>query len=79
MGAQSCLTLCHPKDGSPPGSTIPGILKARTLEWVYVKHTSVKDFFGDTVDKNPPANAGDMDLIPGPRRFHNAELTYCNH
>ena len=31
---QSCLTLCDPIDGSPPGSTIPGILQARTLEWV---------------------------------------------
>ena len=30
---QSCLTLCDPTDGSPPGSTIPGILQARTLEW----------------------------------------------
>ena len=30
---QSCLTLCDPKDGSPPGSPIPGFLQARTLEW----------------------------------------------
>ena len=31
---QSCLTLCDPIDGSQPGSPIPGILQARTLEWV---------------------------------------------
>ena len=31
---QSCPTLCNPIDGSPPGSPIPGILQARTLEWV---------------------------------------------
>ena len=31
---QSCPTLCDPIDDSPPGSTIPGILQARTLEWV---------------------------------------------
>ena len=31
---QSCPTLCDPRDGSPPGSAIPGILQARTLEWV---------------------------------------------
>jgi len=31
---QSCLTLCDPIDCSPPGSPIPGILQARTLEWV---------------------------------------------
>ena len=30
---QSCLTLCDPIDGSPPGSPIPGILQARVLEW----------------------------------------------
>ena len=31
---QSCPTLCDPRDGSPPGSPIPGIFQARTLEWV---------------------------------------------
>ena len=31
---QSCLTLCDPIEGNPPGSPIPGILQARTLEWV---------------------------------------------
>ena len=31
---QSCPTLCDPTDGSPPGSTVPGILQARTMEWV---------------------------------------------
>ena len=30
---QSCLTLCNPTDDSPPGSPVPGILQARTLEW----------------------------------------------
>ena len=33
---QSCPTLCDPIDGSPPGSTVPGILQARTLEWVAI-------------------------------------------
>ena len=33
---QSCLTLCDPIDGSPPGSTVSGILQARTLEWVAI-------------------------------------------
>ena len=33
---QSCLTLCNPIDGSPPGSPVPGILQARTLEWVAI-------------------------------------------
>ena len=33
---QSCLTLCSPMDSSPPGSSVPGILQARILEWVAV-------------------------------------------
>ena len=33
---QSCPTLCDPIDGSPPGSSVPGILQARTLEWVAI-------------------------------------------
>ena len=33
---QSCLILCDPIDGSPPGSPVPGILQARTLEWVAI-------------------------------------------
>ena len=33
---QSCLTLCDPIDGSPPGSAVPGILQARALEWVAI-------------------------------------------
>ena len=33
---QSCPTLCNPIDGSPPGSPIPGILQARTLEWAAI-------------------------------------------
>ena len=33
---QSCPTLCDPTDGSPPGSLVPGILQARTQEWVAI-------------------------------------------
>ena len=33
VSLQSCPTLCDPIDGSPPGSPVPGILQARTLEW----------------------------------------------
>ena len=33
---QSCPTLCNPTDSSPPGSPVPGILQARTLEWVAI-------------------------------------------
>ena len=37
---QLCLTLCDPRDGSPPGSPIPGILQARTLEWVAISFSN---------------------------------------
>ena len=37
---QSCPTLCDPRDGSPPGSPVPGILKARTLEWVAISFSN---------------------------------------
>ena len=36
----SCLTLCDHIDGSPPGSPVPGILQARTLEWVAISFSN---------------------------------------
>ena len=81
---QSCLTLCDPIDGSPPGSSVRGILQARTLEWVAISfsiHTlrsRYKCYHSRgpwasqvvLVIKNPPARAGDRDVgsIPGLRR-----------
>ena len=37
---QSCPTLCNPIDSSPPGSSIPGILQARTMEWVAISFSN---------------------------------------
>ena len=37
---QSCPTLCDPIDGSPTGSTVPGILQARILEWVAISFSN---------------------------------------
>jgi len=37
---QSCPTLCDPIDGSPTGSSVPGILQARTLEWVAISFSN---------------------------------------
>ena len=39
---QSCLPLCNPIDGSPPGSPIPGILQARRLEWVAISFSNAR-------------------------------------
>ena len=41
---QSCPTLCDPIDGSPPGSTVPGILQARTLEWVAISFSKFQQY-----------------------------------
>ena len=38
---QSCPTLCDPIDGSPPDSPVPGILQARTLEWIDISFFNV--------------------------------------
>ena len=37
---QSCLTLCDPIDGSPPGSPVPGMIQARTLEWAAISFSN---------------------------------------
>ena len=37
---QSCPILCDPRDGSPPGSPVPGILQGRTLEWVAISFSN---------------------------------------
>ena len=39
---QSCPTLCNPIDGSPPGSSVPGILQARILEWVAISFSNAR-------------------------------------
>ena len=39
---QSCPTLCDPIHGSPPGSPVPGILQARTLEWVAISFSNAR-------------------------------------
>ena len=46
---QSCLTLCDPIDGSPTGSSIPGILQARILEWVAIAFSSVCSVVSDSL------------------------------
>ena len=47
VGAQSCLTLCNPMDGSPPGSSVPGILQARILEWIAISTSRESSQSGD--------------------------------
>ena len=48
---QSCPTLCDPRDGSPPGSPVPGILWARILEWVAISFSKLYYNLGYLGDK----------------------------
>ena len=48
---QSCLTLCDPIDDSPPGSTVPEILQARTLEWVAISFSNASSQ-DETINKD---------------------------
>ena len=58
---QSCPTLCDPIDGSPPGSPVPGILQARTLEWAAIsiqkgtENLRGRDFPGGPLGKTSPS------------------------
>ena len=63
---QSCLTLYDPTDSSPPGSSIPGILQARTLEWVAISfpnacmHAKLLQpcpTLCDSMDSSPPGSS----------------------
>ena len=56
---QSCPTLCDPIDGSPPGSPVPGILQARTLEWDAIAFSAIK-----TEDINLPQINKPERLLP---------------
>ena len=69
---QSCPILCNPTDGSPPGSPIPGILQARTLEWVAISFSNAWEWkvkvksiscvwlLADPMDCSPPGSS-----VPG--------------
>ena len=58
---QSCPTLCDPIDGSPPGSPIPGILQARTLEWVAISFSNAKVKSESEVAQSCPTLSDFMD------------------
>ena len=72
----SRVQLCATIDGSPPGSSIHGILQARVLEWGAIAFSEEsmlhenESFPGSSVVKNLPANAEDMGSIPGLEGSH---------
>ena len=63
---QSCPTLCDPIGGSPPGSPVPGILQARTLEWVAFPSPSIKVKSESEITQSCPTLCDPMDCsLPG--------------
>ena len=64
---QSCPTLCDPIDGSPPGSPVPGILQARTLEWVAISFLQCMKVKSESeVTQSYPTLSDPMDCsLPG--------------
>ena len=69
----SCPTLCDPIDGSPPGSPIPGILQARTLEWVAISFSNAgkwKVKSESEVAQSCPTLSDPMDCSPPGSSIH---------
>ena len=66
---QSCLTLCDPIDGSPPGSAVPGIFQARILEWVAISFSRGSSDAG--IDPGSPALEADSLPSEPPGKFPN--------
>ena len=63
---QSCPTQCNPIDGSPPGSPVPGILQARTLEWVAIAFSSTWKWTVEVKSLSPVRLSDPMDCsLPG--------------
>ena len=88
--AQSCPTLCNPRDCSPPGSSVHGILQTRILEWVAMpssrgssqprNRTQVSRLAGDSLPSEPPRSwypIGDNLYIIGPE-FINLWRDMCH-
>ena len=68
---QSCLTLCDPIDGSPPGSPVPGILQARTLEWVAISFSNAGKWkVKSEVAQSCPTLSDPMDCSPPGSSVH---------
>jgi len=67
---QSCPTLCDPMDGSPPVSPVPGILQARTLEWVAISFQCMKVKSESEVAQSSPTLSDPMDCSPPGSSIH---------
>ena len=68
---QLCPTLCDPIDGSPPGSPVPGILQARTMEWVGISFSNAMKVKSESeVAQSCPTLSDPMDCSPPGSSVH---------
>ena len=67
---QSCPTLCNPIDGSPPDSLVPGILQARTLEWIAISFPNAWKWKVKVKVKSCPTLSDPMDCSPPGSSIH---------
>ena len=67
---QLCPTLCDPIEGSPPDSVVPGILQARTLEWVAISFSCMKVNSESEVAQSCPTLHNPMDCSPPGSSVH---------
>ena len=66
----SRVRLCNPRDSSPPGSPVPGILQARTLEWVAISFSSAWKWKGKVKSQSCPTPSDPMDCSPPGSSVH---------
>ena len=77
---QSCPTLCDPIDGSPPGSPIPGILQARTLEWGAIAFSKIFiQTFGVGMAAHSSIFLWEIPWTEEPGRLQSMELQRVGH
>ena len=67
---QLCLTLCNPRDGSPPGSSVLGILQAKTLEWVAISFSNACEFIPNHSSVSPREETAPWQLQRSRFTFH---------
>ena len=67
---QLCPTLCDPTDGSPPGTTVPGILQVRTLEWIAISFSNAGKWKVKVKSQSSPTLSDPMDCSPPGSSIH---------
>ena len=72
---QLCPTLCDPRDGSPPGSSVPGILQARILEWVAISFSQKNALWPL---KKKKQKTGNINIVYLSQHIQNIVISACS-